>query len=224
MKTSENITEVAKALSLMQGSMDPAKKDKVNPFFKSQYADLSSIWQAIREPLMENGLSVVQDAVTLEQGISVVTRILHSSGQWIEFGPLMVPLAKKDAQSVGSAISYAKRYAIGSALGVVAETDDDGNRATKSAPSEEHRDMRPISKDQYEKLLEIVGPMEEYKSQVLEYLKKSEGIEFLEQIPVRLYTKVYTGAKVKREAYDKEQAKQKQLVDAEMADVGGEDE
>ena len=135
MKTSETIGEIAKAISIMQGTMDPAKKDKINPYFKSQYADLPSVWQAIREPLSQNGLCVVQDAITLDTGISVITRVIHTSGEWIEFGPLLVPLAKNDAQAVGSAISYGKRYAIGAALGVVAEVDDDGNKASKAAPA-----------------------------------------------------------------------------------------
>lgn len=221
MKTSECITEIAKAISLMQGSMDPAKKDKVNPFFKSQYADLASIWQAIRQPLIENGLSVIQDAITSEGGLSVVTRILHSSGQWIEFGPLVVPIAKNDPQAMGSAISYGKRYAIGSALGVVAENDDDGQRAQRAAQKEPVKDMTPLTRKQFEVLSELIEPMTEYKTNVLEFLKKSEGVDMLEQMPARLYEKALAGAKAKREAYDKEQAK---LIEAEMADVGGENE
>jgi hypothetical protein len=134
MKSSEQVNEIAKALSNMQGSMGPAKKDKVNPFFKSHYADLTSVWNAIRDPLCENNLCVTQDAVTLPEGISVSTRVVHESGQWFEYGPLLVPLSKNDAQAVGSAISYAKRYALGACLGVVAEVDDDGNKAAKAAP------------------------------------------------------------------------------------------
>jgi len=78
----------------------------------------------------------VQEATTSQEGVSVVTRVLHSSGQWIEFGPFTIPLGKKDAQSVGSACSYAKRYALSAALAISAEKDDDGNRATKSVHEE----------------------------------------------------------------------------------------
>jgi len=135
MKTSETISEIAKALVKMQGSMTPAKKGSINPFFKSSYADLVSIWAAIRDPLMEHGLCVVQNAQTLDEGVSVSTRIIHTSGEFMEFGPLVMPVSKKDAQAVGSAISYAKRYSLGAALGIVAEKDDDGNKAVKSAPN-----------------------------------------------------------------------------------------
>ena len=146
MITSENVNEIAKAISNLQGSMGPAKKDRVNPFFKSNYADLPSIWNAIRDGLHENGLCVVQDAVTLDIGVSIYTRVIHVSGQFIEFGPLVVPVPKSDAQAVGSAISYGKRYALGAALGIVSEVDDDGNRATKSVASAPPKKVAPLKK------------------------------------------------------------------------------
>jgi len=149
MKTSETISSIAKALIAMQGAMSPAKKGSVNPFFKSSYADLVSIWASIRELLLDHNLCVVQDALTLPEGISVCTRIIHESGEYFEFGPLVMPVSKDDAQAVGSAISYGKRYALGAALGIVAEKDDDGNRAVKAAPkkAEETRKIPSVNKD-----------------------------------------------------------------------------
>lgn len=172
MNTSDELNEIAKALSNMQGSMGAAKKDKVNPFFKSSYADLTSVWNAIREPLNENGLCVTQDAVTLNIGISVSTRLIHESGQWMEFGPLVVPLTKQDAQAVGSAISYAKRYALGACLGVVAEVDDDGNKATKAAKKEakEEPKIEPFTEEQIDEWVDFwslrydIGDLQEYCS------------------------------------------------------------
>jgi hypothetical protein len=131
--TSEQVNEIAAALSKAQGEMKPASKDATNPHFKSKYADLAANVEAARGPLAKHGLSVVQEATTAERGIAVATRLLHSSGQWIQFDPLTVPLAKADAHGVGSATTYARRYALGAALGLVAE-DDDGNAAVVAEP------------------------------------------------------------------------------------------
>lgn len=138
MTTSEQINEIAAALSKAQGAMAPAIKDSTNPAFRSKYADLAANVEAARGPLASNGLSVVQEATlrSTEDGsqraVSVATRILHSSGQWIQFDPLSVPCAKADAHGVGSATTYARRYALGAVLGLVAE-DDDGNGAVQGA-------------------------------------------------------------------------------------------
>lgn len=129
MKTSEIISDIAKAMSIAQNQMKPASKDSQNPHFKSRYSDLSSVWDAIREPITQNGLTIWQDVTTQEKSVSVTTMIVHISGQWIEFGPLCIPLSKFDAQGVGSGISYAKRYALCAAIGVVSGDDDDGEAA-----------------------------------------------------------------------------------------------
>jgi hypothetical protein len=129
MKRSEMINEISKAMANAQGEMEPALKSSKNPFFKSNYADLAAIMESIKVPLKKNDLSVWQDVITNDKGISVCTMVSHSSGQWIEFGPLEIVLAKRDAQSVGSAITYAKRYALSAAVGVVSDNDDDGEAA-----------------------------------------------------------------------------------------------
>ena len=128
MTHSPEINHLAEALAKAQGQMKPAIKDATNPHYRSKYADLAANVEAARGPLAANGLAVVQEAVTVEKGIAVSTRLLHASGQWLQFDPLTVPLSKMDAHGVGSATSYARRYALGAALGLVAE-DDDGNAA-----------------------------------------------------------------------------------------------
>lgn len=133
MKTSENIIEISKALNLAQREMRPAIKDSTNPHFRSKYSDLASVMEAIREPIGNNGLSIWQDATLEDLGVSITTRIVHVSGQWVEFGPLTIPLGKRDAHAVGSACSYGKRYSLCAALGVVSDDDDDGNKAVSSA-------------------------------------------------------------------------------------------
>jgi hypothetical protein len=133
MKTSDSITELATALSAAQAVMTAAKKDAVNPFFKSKYADLGSVIYALKDGFAANGLSFVQIPELLDAGVSVTTRIMHKSGEYIE-GTLVLPLTKMDAQAVGSAISYARRYALQSMAGIPAE-DSDAEVAMGRMPS-----------------------------------------------------------------------------------------
>jgi len=132
MKTSETINELATALSLAQSEIEGAVKDSANPFFKSKYADLASVWDAIRAPFAKNGLSVVQgpEVVFYAEGrVSVLcTRLMHKGGQWIESQIPLEPI-KNDPQGVGSAITYMRRYALQAMAGVAPE-DDDGNHAS----------------------------------------------------------------------------------------------
>jgi len=129
MNTSESIKEIAAAISKAQASMTGAKKDSNNPFFKSSYADLSAVMEAISQPFADNGLSFVQSPGFDEGLVSVTTRIMHLSGEWIE-GTTVLPPTKNDAQGYGSAITYAKRYGL-QAMAGVPSVDDDGNAAVK---------------------------------------------------------------------------------------------
>lgn len=128
MKTSEAIDQIATALAVAQSKMKAAVKDSTNPAFKSKYADLTSVWEACRDALTANGISAIQDVARPNGHVEVTTRLLHKSGQWIEFGPLSMPIDKPNAHGVGSATSYARRYALSAAVGVV-QDDDDGNAA-----------------------------------------------------------------------------------------------
>jgi hypothetical protein len=128
MNKSDQINELAAALSKAQGTIKGAMKDTANPFFKSKYADLSSVWDACREQLFNNGLSVAQMPFQSESGIGMETVLMHSSGQWIS-GQFVMPVSKADAQGVGSATTYARRYSLAAMVGVAPE-DDDGNAAS----------------------------------------------------------------------------------------------
>lgn len=138
--TSGTLGELAKALAKAQGAIKGAKKDSTNPHFKSRYADLASIWEACRGPLSENGLSVLQLPSAKEGLVRITTRLLHSSGEWI-VGELVIPVSKWDAQGVGSAISYGRRYALAAMVGVVAD-DDDAETAVARKP--EPQRARPL--------------------------------------------------------------------------------
>lgn len=130
MNKSENISELAKALSVAQSQVKSAELNAVNRYFNnSRYADLAAIWDVCREPLSKNGLCIIQGAETDEKEFVLVTTMLtHISGQWVESKLAMKP---KDLspQAVGSAITYGRRYLLASMVGVVAEDDDDGNTA-----------------------------------------------------------------------------------------------
>ena len=129
MQKSESIVELAKALSVFQGQIVAVKKDALNPFYKKKYATLDTIWEAIRKPLSANGLSVAQ-TIGLQDGKSILeTTLYHSSGEWIS-GIMLVNPVKDDPQSLGSAISYARRYSLSAMLGIVADEDDDAEKAT----------------------------------------------------------------------------------------------
>lgn len=139
MKTSEQIEKLAEALSKAQGAMDAADKDAINPHFGKKYADLASVWRACRKPLADNGLSVIQSPEVSANGLEITTRLMHSSGQWMESTLPMHP-TKNDPQGVGSAITYGRRYGLCSMLGIVADEDDDGNGA--SIPQQRREEPR----------------------------------------------------------------------------------
>jgi hypothetical protein len=147
MVTSDAIDKISTALASAQGEMDGAKRGAVNPFFNSKYADLASVKDAIREPFAKAGLSVVQFPQTTFQGepaafewtakrsgevrygvrvftvVTVLTRLMHTSGQWIE-DSVSAMLPNGDPQAVGSAITYLRRYALQAVAGIAAEDDD----------------------------------------------------------------------------------------------------
>jgi hypothetical protein len=128
MEKSEHINELATALAKAQGEMKGAHKDSENPFFKSKYADLAAVWEAIRGPFAKHGLSIVQTTSEGEKGLMLHTTLLHSSGQYISGGMIVKPV-KQDPQGLGSALSYSRRYAL-SAIAGVYQNDDDANLAS----------------------------------------------------------------------------------------------
>lgn len=132
MNSSQSITKLASALVKAQGEIKAAIKDATNPHFKSKYADLSSVVEAVKAPLLKHEIIFLQGVQDAENGIAVETMLLHSSGEWLS-STLRLPASKQDAQGYGSAITYGRRYGLQSMCGVPAE-DDDGNAATASAP------------------------------------------------------------------------------------------
>ena len=140
---SESIAKLATALSIVQGKLTHAKKDSANPFFKSKYADLESVWDACRDLLAANGLSIMQFPGEFIDGtMSLTTIIAHNSGEFIE-EQMSVPVTKPGAQGAGSCLTYMRRYALAAVVGVV-QADDDANAAVQSKSS---NSMKTIAKD-----------------------------------------------------------------------------
>jgi hypothetical protein len=125
---SENITELAKALTKLQGDLKTVPKEKINPFHKSKYADLSAIWEMCRKRLADSGLSLVQSTDVMENNIVLETTLLHTSGQWLR-GKLALNPVKMDPQGIGSAMTYGRRYSMCAMLGIATDEDDDAEKA-----------------------------------------------------------------------------------------------
>lgn len=146
MDKSESIKEIAIAMCKAQAEMGGAHKGANNPFFKSRYADLGAVVQAVKEPFTNNGLSYVQFPIEEGGRIGVETILMHISGEWMSC-PFTVNLAKQDAQGAGSAITYCRRYGLQAVAGIPSE-DDDGNNASKKAQKvDETIDLAKVAKE-----------------------------------------------------------------------------
>jgi len=200
MNHSESINELATALSKAQGEMQAAIKDSVNPFFKSKYADLGSVWDAARPVLSKNGLCVMQTTEMLGDKIIMVTTLAHTSGQWMKsFLPLNP--SKNDSQGVGAAITYLRRYSLSALVGVVCDDEDDGETAVgrgKTVPSPAPFVAKPatntINANQFNMLqqLEARLPGSE-KIALAGWIKNCFGVESINQLPESAFEKVLDG-------------------------------
>jgi hypothetical protein len=142
-ETSNDTAKLDEALAKAQGEIEAASKDRNNPAFKSKYADITSIWEAARPALAKHGISVTQWPVHADDTrLHIVTRVAFK-GEWIR-AHFSIPVTKNDAQGYGSATTYAKRYALAAALGVVADDDDDGNAASARPQYEPKKAAAPM--------------------------------------------------------------------------------
>lgn len=185
MNQSNSIKELATALSKVQGQLTFAKKDNANPFFKSKYADLASVWDSCRTLLSDNGLAVIQfpsgyatnvvDEKTKEHLMSLTTILTHSSGEWIS-QDMTVPVTKADSQGAGSALTYMRRYALAAVVGVY-QDDDDGNAASKPVKTFEKPVLtvvsEPLHSAQLGQITKLVEKTETDTKKILTYYKKT---------------------------------------------------
>lgn len=178
-EASAEIKELATALALAQAAMGPAPKDKENPFFKSKYADLASVWEACREPLTKNGLSVTQLVRSNGDRVIVRTILLHSSGQFITT-ELSMKAEKETPQALGSVITYARRYSLSAIVGISSEEDDDGNigsgKPEVTRPQAKGKGLPEEIKQKFAKARKLLGEEDFLK------ILGNEGYENVEQI------------------------------------------
>ena len=174
MNKSESIAKLSASLTKFQAEMQSVKKGSVNPFYHSTYANLADIIEAIREPLATNGLAFSQ----FPSGQNGLTTILmHESGEYIEETMVCTPVDNKP-QSLGSAITYARRYALGAILGISTEEDDDGNLASKEKVVKVPKPTPKVeTKIEPNKKVEIVALMKEAGFQPTDESIKSLGKE-----------------------------------------------
>lgn len=142
MKTSESTSSIASALAKAQAEIKTAIKDATNPHFKSRYADLVAIVESCRPALSKNGIAVIQGGEKKEGSWVLTTRLAHSSGEWYECD---FPLLARDnsAQAMGSATTYAKRYALAAMVGVVADDEDDDGEGAMGRIPQKKQPVKP---------------------------------------------------------------------------------
>jgi hypothetical protein len=143
MKQSDNVDKIIPAFIAFQKDMPSVPKDGNNPHFKSKYATLGAITEATRPHLAKHGLGFMQWMSNRDGYQLIVTRIMHTSGQWMEDDGYILNPTKNDPQGMGSAVTYARRYTLGASLGIITEDDDDGNRASEPVPAKK---LPPVPK------------------------------------------------------------------------------
>jgi hypothetical protein len=150
MKTSDTIDQIATALAAAQAEMKNATMNKVNPHFKSRYADLAGIRDTVIPSLSKHGISVAQMTAVTDTGLTVATRLMHKSGQWLES---TYPVSYDKPQAMGSAITYARRYSLSAICCISADDDDDANAANdKAVEAPKAYDHNPIVRREFERL------------------------------------------------------------------------
>ena len=153
--------EITLALLKAQKDMMGAKKDAKNPFFKSNYATLNSVWEACKDALHDNSLVLLQP-IDIIDGVHVVKTILmHTSGeQIISICPILCT-KPNDPQAMGSAITYARRYSLASIIGIVTDDDDDGNKASNKS---QQKKQEPAPEDTTERAKKAITALDNAKT------------------------------------------------------------
>lgn len=142
MEKSETISKIAGNLIKFRQALQQPAKSADNPFFKSKYVMLEGVVKAIDDALKDLNMTYMQEVTSDGNQVSVSTILLDSSGEYIQFEPLSVPVSKNDAQAFGSAETYARRYTLSAVFGVTSDVDDDGNAASANAPKQQPKQPR----------------------------------------------------------------------------------
>lgn len=183
MNKSESIKNIASALAKFQAEVINPKNTQNNPFYNSKYAPLQDVLNLVRPLLSKYGLSVIQHPSGDGVNISISTMLLHESGEWIEFEPLVLKADKATPQGAGSAITYGRRYALSAVLGIASEDDDDAN-AYESVPKKQET-PRTLSDAQIKRLYAIASSAgisnDQVKAAIRKDYKKDSATELTKQ-------------------------------------------
>jgi hypothetical protein len=207
MNSSLEIDKLAPALVALQADLKPVEKSATNPFFKSKYADLPAVMESIQPLLTKHKLAVSQFVSHLNGASALRTLLIHESGQLLEdTQPLLLPQAHeeekwdKDAkqlvtkfvvptsQDQGSAITYARRYGLMSVLGIVADEDDDGNKASSHSSSKSYAASadRPATESQLNLIRDLakkIGtPQESIDARIKQIKTSAEASEAIQKL------------------------------------------
>ena len=183
---SETIIKLAKSLVETQKELKQPLKDAKNPFFKSEYVPLENVAEAITQTATKYGLAFSQYATTTENGnVSVGTIVFHESGEYIEYPPLILKPENTKPQSIGSAITSAKRYALSAIFGITSDKDDDGNKANgngenQKQPQKRNQKQAPQNEPNVHEIVEkYVQKIEELgvkRADVVEYVCNKHNV------------------------------------------------
>ena len=161
---STDITQLAKVMLAVQKQLTPATKDATNPYTRSRYATLNAVMDACKSALLDNGIWLTQITVPSEPGtIALLTKLTHAETGQYQASVTVLPLQKPDCQGAGSAITYARRYALTAMLGMVTEDDDDGEgaklppRPTRPVPSPQPQAQPQVQSQEQLDLPQIAG-------------------------------------------------------------------
>jgi hypothetical protein len=178
MKTSDTVSAIAAALVKAQAVMHGASKDGVNPQFRTsatggRYATLAAVIDACRKPLTDHGIAFLQaPGAILPEGVPITTTLVHTSGEWIT-NTLVMPVDKRTAQGVGSAITYGCRYALMAMVGLPPVDDDDGNAATERSDVPEKRQPAPTQVPQAPVPAKVPDPSPADHPKAIAFIKES---------------------------------------------------
>lgn len=190
---SDQINELAAALAKAQAEIQNPRFDSVNPHFKSKFASLAAVRNAVVPVFSKHGLSVLQNlTMAPDKSIACETIILHSSGQSLRLGPLVMPASKPDAQGLGSAATYARRYALLATAGVAGEEDDDGNAAVASKPQNGATEY--ITEQQAADLKALIDEVGETEDRFVKWAR----VQTLGKLPANAYSNAVKKLEAKR--------------------------
>jgi hypothetical protein len=198
-ETKVKVASLAAAMAKAFAEIEAATKSATNPHFKSKYADLGAVIEAVKPPLIKHGLFFTQRSHPAENGVSVETVLHHEGGEELSLGTLFVPANKQDAQGFGSALTYARRYGLMTAFGVPAE-DDDGNAAAASARSA--NGSAKVTDEQFRKLQDAVDRTGADLTRFCSYFQ----VPSLKDVPASRYQEALSALEAK--------AKRREMVNA----------